>query len=256
MERQGVLYISHGSRVPEATKEAMECIQLAMKKIDIPLQEIVYIEISKPSIEEGIELLVSQGALRIAVVPVLLLSAGHYYKDIPYELEKAKERFPNIYFCLGKPIGVQDQLIDILAERIHEKQTTVSPDIRILLVGRGSRNDETRRDIESIADKLKRKLQVQSIDTGYLAALEPRFEQALHKLLSETNSPVIVVPYLWFTGILMQSMQKKIDSLNSDGKEVILCRQIGNHPAIVAALINRVMETAEFNVNEYFYQGV
>jgi sirohydrochlorin ferrochelatase len=247
MDKQGILYVSHGSRVPEATKEALACIQLAMKQIDIPLQEIVYLEIAKPSIDEGIESLIKQGAVRIAVVPVLLLSAGHYYKDIPYELKKAHERFPDIHFSYGQPIGVQDQIIDILAERIIETQIKLSANTSILLVGRGSKSPETRRDIECIAHKLQEKLQVRSVEKGFLAALEPRFDQALHKLLDKTQMPVIVVPYLWFTGILMQSMKAKIDSLNSAENEIILCRHIGDHPAIVQALINRVIETVESN---------
>jgi sirohydrochlorin ferrochelatase len=254
MNKQGILYVSHGSRVPEATKEALACIQLAMKQIDIHLQEIVYLEISKPSIDEGIESLVKQGALRIAVVPVLLLCAGHYYKDIPNELKKAHDRFPNIQFSYGQPIGVQDKIIDILAERIYETQIKLDANTSILLVGRGSNSPETRRDIESIAHKLQEKLQVRSVDTGFLAALEPRFDQALHKLLGKRQSPVIVLPYLWFTGILMQSMKDKIDSLDNDGNEIILCRHIGDHPAIVQALINRVMEAVE--TNQYLFRPI
>ena len=44
-----------------------------------------------------------QGATEISVVPVLLLSAGHYYKDIPEEIERMKAQFPNVKINYGKP---------------------------------------------------------------------------------------------------------------------------------------------------------
>ncbi|PTF55530.1 sirohydrochlorin chelatase, partial [Staphylococcus cohnii] len=72
---QGVLYVSHGSRVPEATQEAIEFITDVQQQVDISLQTICFLELAEPTIAEGVETLVKQGATTIAVIPVLLLSA-------------------------------------------------------------------------------------------------------------------------------------------------------------------------------------
>jgi len=74
----GVLYVSHGSRIKEATDEAISFIESVKQSIDIPLQEICFLELAQPDIQQGVEKLIAKGATEISVIPVLLLSAGHY----------------------------------------------------------------------------------------------------------------------------------------------------------------------------------
>ncbi|MGS0650689.1 sirohydrochlorin chelatase, partial [Staphylococcus arlettae] len=47
---QGVLYVSHGSRVPEATQEAIEFITDVQQQVDISLQTICFLELAEPTI--------------------------------------------------------------------------------------------------------------------------------------------------------------------------------------------------------------
>ncbi|WP_028783670.1 sirohydrochlorin chelatase [Thalassobacillus devorans] len=239
---QGILYISHGSRVPEARRQAVDCIQAVKHKVGIGLQEICYLELAQPDMEEGIRLLVEKGADKIAVIPVLLLRAGHYYTDIPKEIEAAKNKYPDIEFQYGKPVGVQDRLIDILVERIKETHAPVPPDANILLVGRGSRNPETPMAIQMIQEKLRKRMGGMNVDACYLAACQPSFEKGLEKSIQAGYSLTIVVPYLWFTGILIQSMQKRVRDYQESGQPVVLCQHLGDHPKMVEALAERVYE--------------
>ncbi|WP_141603679.1 sirohydrochlorin chelatase [Terrilactibacillus laevilacticus] len=241
MKKQGVLYVSHGSRNKEALREAEQCIKMAQKQVQVPLQEICYLEISKPDIFEGIENLVKRGATHIAVVPVLLLSAGHYYEDIPKAIEDIKCLYPDITLTYGKPLGVQDRLIDVLVDRLEEAEIPDLSKARLLLVGRGSRNPETQRDIENIASKLKERIQIKTLDICYLAVLKPSFNDVLHHLDDQKNETIIILPYLWFTGLLIKSMKKKIESLNTTNK-VIFCQYLGLHPNMAGALSDRVKE--------------
>ncbi|GER74800.1 sirohydrochlorin chelatase [Weizmannia acidilactici] len=237
--KQGILYVSHGSRVPETAAEATKTIRLVMEKIEADLQEICYLEIAEPDIAAGIAALVRGGAGRIAVVPVLLLSAGHYHEDIPRAIREAKKRYPHIVFTYGRPLGVQDRIIDVVAENI--RKTGVPPGAEILLVGRGSRNPGTIRDFEKISSRLREKLGVESVKPSYLAVLQPSFDKALFKLAG-TGRPVVVAPYLWFTGLLVRSMEKKVDKLNREGHDVRLVQYLGCHPHMVDALADRTKE--------------
>ena len=83
---RGVLYVSHGSRVPDAVNEATDFIDLVKAQVNVPLQETCFLELTSPNLAQGFQRLVDKGATEISVVPVLLLSAGHYYKDIPAEI--------------------------------------------------------------------------------------------------------------------------------------------------------------------------
>ncbi|SEB21128.1 sirohydrochlorin ferrochelatase [Thalassobacillus cyri] len=238
----GILYVSHGSRIPEARRQAVDCIHSVQLKVGIGLQEICYLELAQPDMAEGIRLLVEKGADKIAVIPVLLLRAGHYYTDIPKKIETARKAYPSIEFQYGKPLGVQDRLIDILIERIQETHGPIHPDTNILLVGRGSRNPETPAALQKIQEKLRQRLDGMNVDTCYLAACQPSFEQGLEESIQTGYRHTIVVPYLWFTGILIQSMQKKVREYQQDGHHVILCNHLGNHPKMVEALAERVYE--------------
>lgn len=242
---QGVLYVSHGSRVSEATAEAMRCIASVKADVTVGLQEICFLELASPSVEQGIERLVSQGASRIAIVPVLLLSAGHYYKDIPDKIALAKKQYPFIAFTYGQPLGVQGRFIDVLTERIAETQIPIGSATKILLVGRGSRNPQTKKDIEMIGNKLQRVLKTEHVEVCYLAACGPSFDEKLQSSLETDYANLIVVPYLWFTGILMRSIDRTISELVKPNRSVVLCQQLGDHPVMKQALKERVYESFE-----------
>ncbi|MBT2598591.1 MULTISPECIES: sirohydrochlorin chelatase [unclassified Oceanobacillus] len=243
---QGVLYVSHGSRIPEATAGAIAFINEVKKQIDIPLQEICFLEISKPDVGQGVDNLIKQGATKIAIVPVLLLRAGHYYQDIPEEIKQLKNKYPLIQFIYGEPLGVQNRLTNVLVERIED--TNIQPDegSKILLVGRGSRSPQTQKDIEQIASNLQLKMNLH-VDVCYLAACSPSFEHGLRSSLEENYSRVFVVPYLWFTGVLLQSMEREINVMEKQGKDFILCSELSKHPIMVEALKDRVQEAIHSN---------
>ncbi|UOQ93136.1 sirohydrochlorin chelatase [Halobacillus shinanisalinarum] len=243
---QAVLYVSHGSRVEKARKEAVSLIQSVRERINLPLQETCFLELAEPNMAQGIEILVRRGATRIAIIPVLLLSAGHYYTDIPEEINRAKLRHPNIHFVYGRTIGIQDRVIDILVQRVQETKVLRHSDANILLVGRGSRHPETKESMEQIAHKLRSKMDVAHVNVSYLAACSPSFDEGLQTSLNEGWSQTFVIPYLWFTGLLMRSMQDKINEVQEENQQVVvLCQYLGNHPIMIDALTDRVHEALQ-----------
>lgn len=242
---QAVLYVSHGSRVKETRQEAMAFMELVQGKVGVSLQETCFLELASPDIAEGIASLVEQGATAIAVVPVLLLSAGHYYEDIPDEVKKTALRYPDVRFTYGKPLGVQDRLVKILAERLEETAVERLPEAKILLVGRGGKSSEITRSVEEIAAKLAAMAKVPKVEVCYLAAATPSFDEGLQASINSGSKQIFVVPYLWFTGLLVKSMQKKINALSSEEQQIILCGYLGDHPAMVDALAERVHEALQ-----------
>ncbi|WP_079479026.1 sirohydrochlorin chelatase [Halobacillus salinus] len=242
---EAVLYVSHGSRVKEARDQAEHFLHQVHDKVDVPLWKICFLELASPTIGEGIESLVEAGATKVVIIPVLLLKAGHYYKDVPDELEKAMRRFPDVAFQYGEPLGVQERIIDVLVERIESASTHTGQEKSVLLVGRGSRNPETKEAIESMARRIEQKIAGVVTDVCYLAACEPSFEEGLETALAREKSETIVVPYLWFTGILLQSMQKKVTELQEDHPTLTLASHLYDHPTMVQALADRVEEALE-----------
>ncbi|GGF26036.1 cobalamin biosynthesis protein CbiX [Halobacillus andaensis] len=239
---QGILYVSHGTRYDKGKQEAIEFLTDIQPSVDAPLQQICFLEISEPDVQEGVRKLIDAGATSISVVPILLLTAGHALKDIPIELKKVKEIYPWLELTYGEPLGVQERIIDVAVDRIEEA-SSLTDDTTILLVGRGSYDPATKRDIEYIAQSVEGRLHVR-VETAYLAAIEPKFNDIIEEW--PRSSRLVVVPYLWFDGLLIQSMEKKVSSLQQDGVEISLCRPLGDHTNMKRALIDRVNESFDF----------
>ncbi|NBJ69835.1 MULTISPECIES: sirohydrochlorin chelatase [Clostridia] len=239
---QGVLYVSHGSRYADATAEATAFLEVVKEQVNVPVQEICFLELASPTMKQGIANLVAQGATSIAIIPVLLLQAGHYYHDIPQVIAQQKALYPAVSFSYGQPLGVQDRIIQILAERIDEAIPEKSPDMKILLIGRGSSNLQTVIDIETIVCKLKRITTLHYIEACYLAACEPSFDKKLQATITEKNSQIVLVPYIWFTGFLMRHIHKKVTEFRGIEKEIVVCQHLGQHSVMHEALKDRVIE--------------
>ncbi|CAM3905733.1 sirohydrochlorin chelatase [Alkalicoccus chagannorensis] len=232
---QGVLYVGHGSRVPQAAANAASMMEQVKEHVDAGLQEICFLELAEPDIRAGFAALAERGATSIAVVPVLLLSAGHYYQDIPAELDKAKEDHPHIRVTYGRPLGVQDRIIDVMHDRASERGAVWNKETTILLVARGSRSPETKAAVRLIQKKIKRKFGVKRVEVGYMAVMKPSLSDTVEKLAEESN--VLVLPYLWFTGILLEEVEE-ISAGRGWGQAACL----GDHPLMTAALADRAEE--------------
>lgn len=241
----GILYVCHGSRDLAAIAEVQDFIASVMNEVDVSFHECCFLELAQPDIDQGIAKLIEKGVTKIAVIPVLLLSAGHYYIDIPKKLEANKEQYPNISFAYGKPLGVQDRLIDILVDRINETGVPINHQAKILLVGRGSTYPETKVDIERLAKILSEKIYFNNVNYCFLAACKPSFAEEFALSLKGNYSQVWIVPYLWFTGFLMNDLQKTIVTHKDVKKQIILTKQLGSHPNIKEALKDRVYETVQ-----------
>lgn len=88
---QAILYVAHGSRVKAGVEQAKIFLKSVQQEIEIPIQEICFLELATPTIADGIASCINRGATAIAIVPILLLAAQHAKHDIPSEIDKAKK---------------------------------------------------------------------------------------------------------------------------------------------------------------------
>ena len=49
---------AHGSRIKEATEEAIAFIETVKEKVDVSLQEICFLELAEPTIHQGMHKLI------------------------------------------------------------------------------------------------------------------------------------------------------------------------------------------------------
>jgi sirohydrochlorin ferrochelatase len=237
---QAVLYIAHGSRVKEGVDEAVSFIEEIIPRINVPIQQNSFLELAEPTIMQGVTACVEQGATEIAVAPILLLTANHLNKDIPYEIEEAKRKFPDVKFSLGQAFGIDDRLVTLLEKRLKETNENYTG-ANVLLVGRGSSDPAVKRDLTRIAGLLQQKAGLNEVSTCFLYGKGVPFEEALQQLITEDRK-TFIIPYLLFTGLLKQHIQMKIANIQLINKAVHLCDCLGYDEQVQHVFIDRIIQ--------------
>ncbi|MET3728453.1 sirohydrochlorin ferrochelatase [Fictibacillus halophilus] len=242
---KALLFICHGTRLNKGRMEAEEFVRLCMAQVEVPIKEICFLELAEPSITQGFETCIQKGATSISVIPVFLLSANHIKIDIPKELHHLQNQYPEVEVIYGRPFGVHKAISHLLWEKITKSAVSLRENTHILLVGRGSTDQDVKRDLETIASNVQNHYGIPSIQACFLTGSEPSFEEALWNS-RELFDQVIVVPYLLFSGLLINGMkQTTIRYQKRTTQNVTLCETLGYHPILKDVLLTRINETLE-----------
>jgi sirohydrochlorin ferrochelatase len=240
---EAVLYICHGSRVKKACEQATAFVEGCMERIPVSIQEVSFLELAEPSIEQGFKRCIERGATTVYAVPVLLLTAAHAKQDIPDELDQLRLKYPDVNIVYGRPFGVHRSITEILCERLTETNVPVDEHSLVLLVGRGSSDPDVKKDLESIGRLLKRRHGLERVEICFLTAAQPIYEDVLEKAKSSAYQKIFIIPYLLFTGLLMRRIEKAAREAEEQGeRKVILAHYLEYHPHLSDVLVERVEE--------------
>lgn len=234
---KAILYIAHGTRSKKGLREVESFLQTIMKQVNVPIQKWSYLEICAPTIEQGIEACVHQGAREIDVIPLLLLKGGHFKKDIPTILLSLKKRFSAIKIHLHPPFGVQNYILDGIGDLLNEKLSPITEKDQLLVVGRGSSDVNIYADFELITKGLKAKLAVNNVTSCFLAAATPRLEEGYHLLENRTKSRIIIIPYLLFSGLLLDELQQFTEQKRALGDQTFIIDPLSHISSIQLRLV-------------------
>jgi sirohydrochlorin ferrochelatase len=212
---KAIIYIAHGSRRQEANEKFIAFIRGIMKRSGATVHAYGFIEHAEPTIRQAIEACTEQGAKEITIVPVLLLPGIHANEDIP----AACKEYPHIAFHYGKPIGVDEIMVNLLYERLSSAGFGKDANDTVLLVGHGSREPAAAIDFEQLAYSLSAKIN-REVHTGYLTT-SVLYQDKLKEL---TDKNVFILPYLLFSGGYTVKIKKEIGGLAG---RVTLCDPIG-----------------------------
>lgn len=250
-KKTAVLFVGHGSRLEAGNEEVRTFIRQMKPAIDANLLvETCFLEFANPNIEDGIQACIEQGAVEIHVIPIILLHAGHSKLHIPAEIEEAKAQFPEIRFTYGQTIGIHQAIIDILKARLEEIQFDVSiphKDTAILLIGRGSSDEDAKMDFYNIASILQSQLSVSTVECAFMGVTTPTVEQGIQTCIANGAKQVIMLPYFLFTGILMERMAVMAQQFSDTNSNVSieLASYFGYHPNLQTVLLERLQQAID-----------
>jgi sirohydrochlorin ferrochelatase len=238
---KAILYIGHGTRSKKGAEEANAFIKRVMGQIDVSIQEISFLELTEPLIEEGFKRCVERGARAITVVPLFLLAAGHIKQDIPRALSMFATNYPHIQVNVKDPFGVQGKILDAVADLVRDTAANLVRQDRILIVGRGSSDPGIQADFLKIAKGINERLGIELLSVCYLAASEPRLSEGLETISKRAAGRVIVVPYLLFSGLLIAEVSREVRKRQKQGQQILHTGPLSGHRAIEEIVIDRAI---------------
>lgn len=117
---KAILIMAHGSREKQTLDTLKAITEMTVAQLPDVMIETAYMEFCEVNLEKGLDILVEKGATEITVVPYFLFEGVHIRKDIPEEIEEYTKKHPGIAVTMGKTLGADPRLADILADRIRE----------------------------------------------------------------------------------------------------------------------------------------
>src|SRR3954466_3884824 len=248
---KAVLFVGHGSRLEAGNQEVRTFIEKMIPTMEASLLiETCFLEFASPNIAQGIENCVKRGATEVIVIPIILLHAGHSKLHIPAEIEDARSKYPDVHFTYGQTIGVHEEVLSILIDRLEEVGVNTSKehsDTAILLIGRGGSDAGANSDFYKITRLLWEKLNVKWVESAFMGVTTPLVDTGIERCIKLGAKKIVMLPYFLFTGILMERMNKMLSGYQEKypEHEFVLAEYFGYHPKLQTILKERVREASE-----------
>lgn len=247
-----LLMIGHGSRDSQGRQKLLDFAQ-AYQQLDHSRPVIpCFLELTQPTIQDGVNHCVSQGYTEISALPILLFAARHNKFDVTNELDRARAVHPQIKFYYGRHFGITPRILQLWRERLtqldqpeNNPQQIPRAETVLLFVGRGASDPDANGDVYKMARMLWEGSDYLTVETCFIGITHPRLEEGFRRARLYQPKRIIVLPYFLFTGVLV----KKIFAIAAQEQEkspdisITCLPEIGIQPQLLQLLREREIET-------------
>lgn len=242
-----LLMIGHGTRDEDGRQTFLD-FATAYEALDRSRPVVpCFLELTQPSIQQGIDRCVEEGYTEFSALPILLFAARHNKFDVTNELDKAKQRHPHLKFHYGRHFGISPGILELWRSRLSQLDSPKfsRSETVILFVGRGSSDPDANGDVYKMARILWEGSGYNTVETCFIGITHPRLEEGFRRARLYNPKRIIVLPYFLFTGLLV----KKIFDTTAQQQELypeisMTCLpEMGIQPELLTILREREIET-------------
>jgi sirohydrochlorin cobaltochelatase len=247
-----LLMIGHGTRDEDGRQCFMD-FAAAYQALDASRPVVpCFLELTGPTIQEGVDRCVEQGYTEISALPVLLFAARHNKFDITNELDKAKARHPHLKFHYGRHFGITPGILDLWRSRLtqlddiqHNPKAISREDTVLLFVGRGSSDPDANGDVYKLARILWEGSGYLTVETCFIGITHPRLEEGFNRARLYKPKRIIVLPYFLFTGLLVKKIFDSTAQQQEQYPDIAMTclPEMGLDPQLFAITRDREIET-------------
>ena len=253
-----LLMIGHGTRDEEGRQTFLDFAKV-YQALDSSRPVVpCFLELTGPTIQDGVDQCVEQGYTELSALPILLFAARHNKFDVTNELDRARERHPQVRFHYGRHFGITPGILDLWRDRMSkldqpfgdsepQEQSKIQnrQDTVLLFVGRGSSDPDANGDVYKMARMLWEGSGYKTVETCFIGITHPRLEEGFRRARLYQPKRIIVLPYFLFTG----SLVKKIFDITAQQQEqypeisMTCLPEMGIQPQLLSILREREIET-------------
>jgi sirohydrochlorin cobaltochelatase len=250
-----LLIAAHGSRDPAGVEEFWALAEAWRGLRPDRMQAAGFLEFARPTIGEAIDQLAGRGARRIAVVPAMLMAAGHVKNDVPSEVAEGRLRHPSIDFRMARPLDIHPALLELCHVRYREAlegREAVEPGrTLLLLVGRGTSDPDANANIARVSRFLWESYGVGWATVAFSGLAAPGVDEALSVCLRMGFARIVVQPYYLFDGVLLKRISEAAarHAEAAHGPEIVAVPHLRLHPLLLRAFEDRAHEALHGSPN-------
>lgn len=206
-----IIIIGHGTRDPRGVAQFLELVETIQARDPGHRYYPAFLELAEPEIEDALALAAADGHRNVLCQPALLLAAGHAKNDLPAMIRHAAGHHPDLTVTYGMPIELTAELVKLCAEHVAAALTGLDPARCTLVVaGRGTSDPDANANVAKLARLLEEGLGFGESAVAYFSTARPRLPDGLARVAGRADGPVVVFPFILFSGMLDKTMDAEL----------------------------------------------
>ncbi|BAZ94492.1 hypothetical protein TspCOW1_05420 [Thiohalobacter sp. COW1] len=115
---KALLIVAHGSRRTASNDEVRELTARIRELAGARFAQVdcAFLELAEPSIPDGIECCVQNGADEVVVLPYFLSAGRHVISDIPGEVEGKQQQYPDVNIHIVPYLGSAESIPELMLQ--------------------------------------------------------------------------------------------------------------------------------------------
>jgi sirohydrochlorin cobaltochelatase len=256
-----LLLIGHGTHDETGVAEFGRFVHRLRCRLDALPAEVSggFITNARPPLSESVSSLVARGHHHVIAVPLSLTGDRHALGDVPGTMALEQERHPTLEYDLGRPLGADPRVLDILAERLADARAEmprlvtdevpefIGPaETAVVLVGHGSADPEVNAEVHRVSRLFweTHAPDLLTVETAYVSHARPGVPGGLERCRRLGAKRVIVLPYILFAGAVLERIwaQALAYGANHEGLDIRCAEVIGDCEGLADVVIDRYEE--------------
>lgn len=237
---QKVILVIHGMRSGKLNETLLHFTKRLFKETDLDY-DIAFLESKTKTLSDCIRHNVQNGYQQIQMIPLLLLTASHYFEDIIAIRDEWQSNHPEIEIQIAQPLGTHPAMKDWISEKIENCSSQINDKTAIVILAHGNKRfEEPDIALTQITQELTAQYHACFPAMVYGSL---NFKQILPPL-AQAYKRLIIIPYFFYDGFLVNRTKQQISEMHLDC-EIHFTPAIHFHPILKKVILARLHELEE-----------